>query len=258
MNRFEHRAARFVSGTRMRLVLVCIFFASGGIAVAEQFPGSVLDLSNWRLTLPVDTPRSGKPDEVEQPELQECSDPRSFFVDSSGKGVAFRAHCDGVPTKGSGYPRSELRQMVKNGKKQASWDTDDDDLQSMEMRVAITVAPVKKQHVVCAQIHNADDDLAMIRLEGTKLFVERNSVDRVMLDRHYKMGTPFDLKMQAGGGKVKVWYNGDERMDWKVTSRGCYFKAGCYTQSNLSKGDDASSYGEVVIYRLKIDSKKRK
>jgi len=64
------------------------------------------------------------------------------------------------------------------------------------------------------------------------------------------LGTAFDLKIQAQHGRVKVWYDGKEQMDWKISSKGCYFKAGCYTQSNTSKGDAAESYGEVAIYRL--------
>ena len=44
-------------------------------------------------------------------------------------------------------------------------------------------------------------------------------------------------------------------MDWEVDTTGCYFKAGCYTQSNESKGDKPESYGEVVIYKLVVEHK---
>lgn len=93
----------------------------------------------------------------------------------------------------------------------------------------------------------------MIRLEGTKLFIERNDVGDVMLNRNYKLGTAFDVKVQAGGGNVKVWYDGKLAMTWTVSRPGCYFKAGCYTQSNPSKGDKASSFGEVIIYQLNVE-----
>jgi len=33
---------------------------------------------------------------------------------------------------------------------------------------------------------------------------------------------------------------------------GCYFKAGCYTQSNTDKGDTPKSCGEVVMYGLEV------
>lgn len=97
----------------------------------------------------------------------------------------------------------------------------------------------------------------MIRLEGTKLFIERNAVGDVTLDPNYTLGSPFDLKIQAGAGRVKVWHNGDLKLDWAVSREGCYFKAGCYTQSNPSKGDKATSFGEVVLYQLRVDHKEQ-
>jgi hypothetical protein len=33
---------------------------------------------------------------------------------------------------------------------------------------------------------------------------------------------------------------------------GCYFKASAYTQSNTSKGDEPTAYGEVIIYDLSV------
>jgi poly(beta-D-mannuronate) lyase len=134
----------------------------------------------------------------------------------------------------------------------AAWNTGGKVIHTMSMRAAITKTPPVKPHVVCAQIHDADDDLLMIRLEGTKLFIERNALGDVMLDGKYRLGTPFDLKIQAGDGQVKVWYEGNLKMNWNVSKTGCYFKAGCYVQSNLSKGDAADSFGEVVIYRIHV------
>ncbi len=122
----------------------------------------------------------------------------------------------------------------------------------MTMAVSIRKTPPVKQHVVCAQIHDASDDLMMIRLEGNKLFIERNGVGDVMLTRDYKLGTPFRLRVAAGEGRVRVWYEGQPSMDWQVQRAGCYFKAGCDTQSNPSKGDQPESYGEVLIQRLEI------
>ncbi|MBL8993880.1 MAG: polysaccharide lyase family 7 protein, partial [Spirochaetia bacterium] len=42
------------------------------------------------------------------------------------------------------------------------------------------------------------------------------------------------------------------KVDYANTNKGCYFKAGCYTQSNPSKGDDPNDYGRVVIRSLKV------
>ena len=240
----------------MRITTICFWLTVNVSLIAGEPPAECLDLLNWRLTLPVDTVRrEGTPDEVGQPDLKTFSDGRSFYVDDRGTAVVFRAHCGGDTTKGSSYPRCELREMTENGTKRAAWDTGADAVHAMTMKVAITATPPVKQHVVCAQIHHAEDDLLMIRLEGTKLFIERNSVGDVMLDRKYKLGTPFEIKIQAGAGKVNVWHNGELKMNWRVSQSGCYFKAGCYTQSNPSKGDREESFGEVLIYGLRVEHK---
>ena len=223
---------------------------------AAELPAQTLDLSRWRLTLPVDTARPGTPDEIRQPQLASFVD-RQYFFTGKSDGVVFRAHCGGKPTRGSSYPRCELREMDERSMTRAAWDTDTPMAHTMIMKVAITKTPPVKSHVVCAQIHEADDDLMMIRLEGKKLFIERNSVGDVMLDREYRLGSPFELNNQASDGSVRVWYNTELRMTWKVSRQGCYFKAGCYTQSSTAKGDAADSCGEVVIYRLKVDHRTR-
>ena len=223
---------------------------------AAQLPAKRLDLSNWMLTLPIDADHSGRADEVKQPDLASFTDPDWFFVDEESGAVVFRAHCGGATTKGSSYPRCELRERANRGKVGAAWSTDDELAHHMTMRVAVTHTPAVKKHVVCAQIHDANDDVMMIRLEGTKLFVERNSLGDVILDREYQLGTPFELKIQAGGGRIQVWYQQQLKMTWDVSRRGCYFKAGCYTQSNPGKGDSADSFGEVMIYELAVSQRK--
>lgn len=84
------------------------------------------------------------------------------------------------------------------------------------------------------------------------LFVERKPHEDVSIERNYVLGTPFEIKIEAHEGHVKVSYNGKQKMDWKVSAKGCYFKAGCYTQSNPTKGDSAESFGEVAIQKLKV------
>ncbi len=220
---------------------------------AAEPPAKILDLSPWKLTLPVDTERPGHPDEIRQRELNSFQDPKHFFVNQTAQGVVLRAYCGGSTTKGSKYPRCELREMGARGDKLAAWATDDGSVHTMTMRVAIMKTPAVRKHVVCAQIHDADDDLLMVRLEGTTLLVERNSDKDVVLVANYSLGTPFDLKIQAGGGHVQVWRDGAVKLNWQTSRRGCYFKAGCYTLSNPERGDAPDSYGEIIMYRLQVE-----
>ncbi|MCA8990199.1 MAG: polysaccharide lyase family 7 protein, partial [Planctomycetaceae bacterium] len=216
-------------------------------------PAEILDLSNWRLTLPIDTKHPGSPDEVEQPELSTYFDHRYFFPHESGQAIVFRAHCGGGTTKGSRFPRCELREMEAAGTERAEWNTNGKEIHVLQMDVAITATPARKQHVVCVQIHDAEDDLMMVRLEGKKLFIERNQVGDVPLDNEYHLGDRFRFKIEAGKGTVRVWHQEELKMTWLISRKGCYFKAGCYTQSNPEKGDASESFGEVVIYNLQLE-----
>jgi len=244
--------------SRTLIIFACaLACAVGAPPCAAEVPAKVLDLSCWKLTLPVDTDHPGRPDEIIHPELNVFADPERFFVHDASDGVVFRAACGGAATKGSKYPRCELREMTSHGETEAAWGTDDGSTHTMTLALAITKTPAVKKHVVCAQIHDARDDVMMVRLEGKTLFIERNKVGDVDLDSDYALETPFDLKIQAGDGRIRVWYDDALKMDWQASRAGCYFKAGCYTQSNPDKGDAPDSCGEVVIRRLQIDHRKQ-
>ncbi|MBF0196886.1 MAG: polysaccharide lyase family 7 protein [Planctomycetes bacterium] len=65
--------------------------------------------------------------EIPQPELSRLQGSKSFFVISSGTGVAFRAHCTDTTTNKSKCPRCELREMAQgeSGEMKASWNMTD-------------------------------------------------------------------------------------------------------------------------------------
>lgn len=213
-------------------------------------PSQILNLSNWKLTLPVNTSHAGSPDEILQPELAGFHDTEYFRTNNTG-GVAFKAHCGGYTTSGSGYPRSELREMINNGQSLASWTTTSG-THTMVITQAITHLPDVKQHVVAGQIHDADDDVIVFRLEGTKLFIDENGNNGPVLTTNYQLGDVFTVKFVARNRGVECYYNGNYVYTYAVSASGCYFKAGCYTQSNTSKGDSPTAYGEVVIYGLSV------
>jgi len=219
--------------------------------VIATLPSGVLNLINWKLTLPVETSHAGSPDEILQPELNGFQDARYFHVNDTRNGVVFKAHCGGATTSGSGYPRSELREMSNNGIDKASWSTTSR-THTMEITQAITHRPDVKPHVVAGQIHDADDDVIVFRLEGTKLFIDENGNTGPVLTANYQLGDIFSIKFIAGNGGVECYYNGKYIYKYSVSTSGCYFKAGCYTQSNTSKGDAPTAYGEVIIYSLSV------
>ena len=210
-----------------------------------RYPGELLDLTNWYLTLPSGEP--GEPDTVKQPELATYSS-EWFRVD--GDGVAFTANAGGVTTENSNYPRSELREM--DGSKKASW-SNTNGTHTLDVREAFTAQPTAKPDVVGAQIHDAESDVIEIRLEGTRLLVQYDDGDsNVDLDPDYKLGTPYDLRIVAANGHITVSYNGVQKADIPRGGSGWYFKAGSYVQSNPTRGDRPDAVGTVVISALRV------
>jgi hypothetical protein len=241
-------------------LVVGLLLITAPVAHAQAtLPSSVLDLTNWKLTLPVEAPGSEIAREIKQPQLNSYSDP-FFGVDSTGKGVVFTGPIDGATTSGSNYPRSELREMTDGGTKNASWSTTDGS-HTMSVTEAITELPPVKPEVVAAQIHSPDADVIEIEASGknplrpgtVKLGVRFEGTTQArLLNPTYVLGERFKITLKAAAGRIKVAYNDQTILVFDDNASGMYFKAGTYTQSNPSKGDEPPAAGQVIIYRLVV------
>lgn len=221
------------------------------------YPADVLDLTNWKITLPIDLDVNGSPDEIKQPTLATYSHAEYFHLNGTSNGVTFKAHAGGVTTSNSGYPRSELREMTNNGADMASWASNDGDYHILEVTEKITHTPDVKKHVVVAQIHDASDDIVMLRLENAKLFLEFNGTDGPAATTTYVLGTEFTFKIIVHNGVMDFYYNGSLFHTATQNFSGAYFKAGMYTQSSCqgSKqvvGELCTAYGEMELLGLSI------
>jgi poly(beta-D-mannuronate) lyase len=231
------RAVSPVAGT--------VLNAAASAAGTANLPADVINLGYWYLTLP--TGQQGSPDMIQNPSLERFTN--DFFkLNPTRDGVVFSARGDGVTTKNSHYPRSELREMAGGGQK-ASW-SNTTGSHTLEVCQAITKVPSAKPEVVSAQIHDDKDDVLQIRLEGQKLMVQyNNGGSSAMLDPNYQLGTPFDVRITAANSKIDVLYDNRVRAELPVSGSGWYWKVGAYVQSNASHGD-AGSVGEVTVYSL--------
>jgi len=220
-------------------------------------PADALDLSSWKLTLPVGSGEDeDEAEEIKQPDLATFSDDRFFTTTPDGTGVIFRAPAGGATTSGSGYPRSELREMDPGGDSEASW-SNASGTHVMTVKQAITKIPPSKAEVVAGQIHDDEDDVVMVRLEKKRLFVEADGDDVGTLNADYDLGTTFTIAMRATSGGIEIRYDtanidGGKTVRHDEVGEGYYFKAGCYTQSN-SDHDDDDAIGEVVVYELDVE-----
>lgn len=222
------------------------------------YPSQILNLTNWKLTLP--TGPSNSPTEIEQPKLSDFRvDP--WFVIAPGNGaVIFRAPVNGSSTSGSDYPRSELREMA-DAKTKANWSSEKG-VHTMFLEQAITAVPNTKRDVVAGQIHDEDKDIIVIRLDYPTLHIRVDGENVHTLDSNYTLGKKFSIKFEIKDNKTLVYYNGSTlsvfTLDKKYSD--AYFKAGVYTQSNCEKEKAKSlcntdNYGEVFLYKLEVTHK---
>ncbi|NTV30861.1 hypothetical protein HGA91_02685 [candidate division WWE3 bacterium] len=217
-----------------------------------QFPAQVLNLTNWKITLPTQPTAT----EIKQPTLATFSNSEWFAV-FSGNGVRFRAPVNGGTTSGSSYPRSELREMTDNGLTNASW-TSSSGTHTMIIDEAITALPKSKPHIVAGQIHDAKDDIIVIRLEDNKLFIDINGTDGPILDPNYELGRRFTVTFVVKDDATNIFYNRSTTSAYTLHKQfsGAYFKAGAYTQSNCTKEAqndcNETTFGEVIIYGLQV------
>ncbi|WP_020667508.1 polysaccharide lyase family 7 protein [Amycolatopsis nigrescens] len=217
-----------------------------------EHPADVLDLTNWYVGLPIGEDES--PTNVEQPELDTYSIDPWFVATPECDAVQFRAAVNGVTTSGSNYPRSELREMKNSGTEKASWSSTSG-RHTMVIEEAITAQPKDKPDVVAGQIHDANDDVSVFRLEGSKLYITNgNTSDHKLVTENYVLGTKFQAKFVVEGGKIKAYYNGVLQTTISKSFSGGYFKAGAYTQANCEKSSpcEDGNYGEVKIYGLSV------
>ena len=218
----------------------------------QKLPAQILDLANWKLTLPVETAHAGSPDEIKQPELNTFSDKKCFFT--RGNAVVFRATADGATTSGSNFPRSELREMTADGKRPAGWSSDTGK-HTLFIDQKVTHLPDARKHMVVGQIHDATKYLIFFRLEDQKLFVVVNGGHRITLTENYKIGTRFTVKFEVENSTTKCYYNSKFVYAWNGSFKGAYFKAGAYVQSSCkgkkqTPGELCTAYGEVALYNV--------
>jgi alginate lyase len=226
--------------------------AAEASAARCDLPADVLDLTNWKITLPVDDPdlEGTQPMDVLQPRLNDYEiDP--WFVAERG-GVRFRAAVTGVTTQNSKNPRSELREMI--GDQRRTWPAATGH-HTMVIEQAITALPNQKPHVVAGQIHDGSDDVSVFRLEGKKLYLTNgDDTHHKLITDDYRLGTRFQAKFEVSNGEIRAFYNGRHVDTIPATFTAGYFKAGAYTQANCTNSAPCSdrNYGQVVIYKLTV------
>lgn len=238
-----------------RWLATILVLSTLGTVWAKNHAGDIINLSIWKLHIPLDDNGDGVADEVTMPTLRLFEDPAFFHLSESSNSVIFRARCGDPLSEGSKSPRSELQEMKKGGTEFTNWGTNDGKVHNMTISAAFNATPEKNSHVVCARIGGEDDDLLAVRLEGEELLLKRSGTDPVVLDANYELGTFFNLMIIADNGRIRALFERKQVMEWNITKDEISFKAGCQTISMPENGNKPDAFGETEFKSIFITHK---
>lgn len=231
---------------------------------ANVRPSSILDLSHWKLTLPVDSGNgtSGDPAEISAQALIQGY--RSgYFCGGSEGGLRFWAPVDGATTDNSDYPRSELRQMLDPDDDNVNW-TPADDTAVLTATLAVDAVPSSTRKVVVGQIHGFQTN-AYVKLRyqydpSTHLGSVGALVNESPTASHttnygevggIALGQRFAYLLSVRDREVTIHVNGHALATYHIQYPWLhvpmYFKAGSYDQAS---GSSSSDGGRVTFYQL--------
>jgi hypothetical protein len=270
-------------------VLLALGLSLAGCGVAPRAhapapPQPAIDLSHWKLQLPLADPRK-----VEPPELQEKAASGElepyFYFDRDGALVFFTQPLETTPN--SRYSRTELSEQMQPRRDDVNWPLS----RGGRMRGRLRVAGISRDaegnphRTIVMQIHArlTEEQRARIGAGSTtappllkvywtdgrvRLLVKKlsdpHASDTEILHRDawvddepfvfpQRVGhDPFTLEVRAASGRVEVALNGSARHVFETPSLERwpfenYFKAGNYLQTT-----DEGAYATIVYYELEV------
>jgi hypothetical protein len=230
-------------------------------------PSGNFDLSNWKITLPVDSSGKTSGTAVEVQNLSGYQNSKYFYTGSDGA-MVFYAPVDGATTSGSSYARSELREM--NGSAKAAWNLKTGGFMSATLEV--DAAPMRDgqgKKVVVGQIHGQDDELVRLYWNDNKLYFANDRSGSGNTENNFtfkaadgsapdvSLNEKFSYTINAKGNVLDVDIYADGKVYHSHTtinsvwqSDTFYFKAGAYLGANETNG---SGYGQTSFYALSFN-----
>ena len=128
---------------------------------ANVAPSANFDLSNWKITLPIDSSGGFGGTAVEVKDLNGYQHSK-YFVTANDGAMVFNAPVNGATTSGSSYARSELREM--NGADRAAWNLSTGGF--MAATLEVDQVPTKTDgtqgRIIVGQIHGQDEELVRL------------------------------------------------------------------------------------------------
>jgi Ca2+-binding RTX toxin-like protein len=223
------------------------------------------DLSNWELTLPVDSKGGTSGDADVVPYLDNYQS--KYFYSGSDGAMILIANVAGATTPNTQYARDELREM--DGNDVAGWKLSEGGTMTATLKVdsAPRLSDGTPGREVIGQIHGANNELVRMYWDNNTVYfhndragshnqeIQYNLVDAAGNTPVIHLGDEFSYKIDEHNNTltVDVYVNGDDYNStttvnsvWQTDT--LYFKAGVYLGENDSQ--HATGNGEVSFYGL--------
>lgn len=181
-----------------------------------------------------------------------------YELNAGSTGVEMSVPLDGGRTSANtSYPRVEYREFDRDGTTRAAWNGGSG-THWMEGKTKVTglSASLTKPWVCIFQIHDAEDDIIRVQVEGTSTaalkLVARYSAPgggsetTTTLKDPYTVGTEVAWRIEVVNGAGKIVLDGVQVMTFGCNTTGCYFKTGAYAQTNSTLEGGAAN-GPIVV-----------
>lgn len=255
---------RFASLSIPALALFFSTISSAANRVSTP-PNMMIDLSNFKLTLPVNSrgKATGKAAEVGNDELNGTPGYSSsyFYSDSTGA-VVFYSPSNGAttsPGSSGDHTRSELRELYRvDGP--TEWTNKIGGTLNASCRV--NKVAKKSGKAIIGQIHGLDSIFVLMYYDANKKTVEakfyatpdNQTVTGFVMATNVKLGDRINYQIQWIGSTASVTVNGKTvnrtpSSSWNKVP--VYFKAGAYSSADNS-GNSSSDATEVAFQNLQI------
>lgn len=233
-------------------------------------PGSVLGIGP-RTHFQLDVGRSGDSaiTTKTQAQLATWHEQPYFYTDRLE--AMFGVRVDGPTTPNTKYPRSELRELERDGRTKMAFNPGQGDHWLSAMTRPLHLPPIKPS-VVFGQLHDNVQDVIELAVQPAANYSTNGKLEVVCrfngtsagipkLVSDYRIGDLLSWKMRVGSFGWEIYL--DDMTVPRLTSKqvgmpklatagkNCYYKTGCYLQTNKLIEGNSNEYGLVAMSNLK-------
>jgi hypothetical protein len=230
-----------------------LFLHETGWSAEVSRPQEKIDLSHWKLTLPISAPGStvSSPSEIPAAQLTTGYTNAPYFTTGSLGEIIFWCPVNGVTTKNSTYPRTEFREQIAPPSDEACWTATGTHVLDARCRVSQVSS---SQKVIIGQIHSYSGKAKpLLKLQFFKNRIEALVKESPTKGKDIKLTFPdvgldkdFDYQIKLQDGLLSITVNGTTQTenifkdapDW--ANQTFYFKAGAYVQDNEGSASEGA------------------